>query len=47
MGIFPYEIVLRDIPFLKKLWGQNDDFKFKRGHMNFSGVNYPAEFVSA
>jgi hypothetical protein len=26
------------IPFLKKLWAQNDDFKFQRGHMNFSGV---------
>jgi hypothetical protein len=43
MGIFPYEIVLRDIPFTKKLWVQNDDFKFQRGHMNFSGVNDPGE----
>jgi hypothetical protein len=46
MGIFPYEIVLRDIPFKKKLRDQNDDLKFQRGHMNFSGVNGPAEIVS-
>jgi hypothetical protein len=36
MGIFPYEIVLRDIPFRKKLWAQNN---------NFSGVNEPVEIV--
>jgi hypothetical protein len=29
MGIFPYEIVLRDIPIKKKLWAQNDDLKFE------------------
>jgi hypothetical protein len=33
MGTFPYEIVLRDIPYKKKLWAKNDDFKFQRGHM--------------
>jgi hypothetical protein len=45
MGIFPYEIVLRDIPFLKKFWAQNDDLKFHRGHMNFSVVNDSAEIL--
>jgi hypothetical protein len=43
MGIFPYEIVLRNIPF-KKVVGQNDYLKFKRGHMNFSVGNDLAEF---
>jgi hypothetical protein len=28
MGIFPYEIVLWDLPFNKKLWAQNSDLKF-------------------
>jgi hypothetical protein len=37
MGIFLYE---------KKLWAQNDDFKFQRGHINFNGVNDPAKTVS-
>jgi hypothetical protein len=39
MGIFMYEIVLLDIPFLKKLRAQDDGLKFQRGHINFSGVN--------
>jgi hypothetical protein len=43
MGIFPYAIVLRDIPFKKKLWAQNKDLKFLRDHIHFSGVNDPAE----
>jgi hypothetical protein len=47
MGIFPYEIVLRDIPFNKKLWAQNEYLKWQRGDMNFSGVKDPAEIVSA
>jgi hypothetical protein len=47
MGIFPYEIIWRDIPFKKKLWAQNDDLEFQQGHINFSGVNNPAEIVSA
>jgi hypothetical protein len=46
MRIFLYEIVLRDIPFKKKLWAQSDDLKFQRGHINFSGVIEPAEIVS-
>jgi hypothetical protein len=45
MGIFPYVIVLRDIPFKKKLWAQNGDFKFQRVHINFSGVNDLAEIL--
>jgi hypothetical protein len=47
MGIFPYEIVLRDIPFFKKVVGQNDDLKFQRDHINFSRVIDPAEIVLA
>jgi hypothetical protein len=43
IGIFLYEIVLRDIPLQKMLWAQNDDLKFKRGHINYSWVNDPAE----
>jgi hypothetical protein len=46
MWIFPYVIVLRDIPF-KKVIGPNDDLKFQRSHINFSGINDPAEIVSA
>jgi hypothetical protein len=26
---------------------QNEDFKFQQGHIHFSGVNDPAEIVSA
>jgi hypothetical protein len=44
MGIFPYEIALRDIPF-KKRCGPN--LEFQRGHMNFSVFDDPAEIVSA
>jgi hypothetical protein len=43
MCIFLYETVLRDIPFLKKLWAQNEELKFHQGHIYFSGVNDPAE----
>jgi hypothetical protein len=45
MGIFTYEIVLQDIPFKKMLRTRNEDFKFQRGHIHFSGVNDPAEIV--
>jgi hypothetical protein len=31
----------------KKLWAQNDDLNFQRDHINFSGVNAPAEIVLA
>jgi hypothetical protein len=30
-----------------KLRARNDDFKFQRGHVNFSGVNVIGEIVSA
>jgi hypothetical protein len=32
MGIFPYEIILRDIPSKNKSWAKNEDLKFQRGH---------------
>jgi hypothetical protein len=41
-GIFPFEIVLQDIPFVKKLWAQKRGFKISASHMHFSGVNDPA-----
>jgi hypothetical protein len=41
--IVTYEIVLQDIPFSKKLRTRNKDLKCQRGHINFSGVNDPAE----
>jgi hypothetical protein len=47
MGIFTYAIVLQDIPFKKMLRTQSEDFKFQRGQIHFSGVNDPAEIVSA
>jgi hypothetical protein len=34
VGIFPYEIVLRDIPFKDKLCAQNEDLKLQRGHIH-------------
>jgi hypothetical protein len=36
-----------DILFLKKLQARNDGLKFQWGHINFSGVNEPAEMISA
>jgi hypothetical protein len=47
MGIFTYENVLQDIPFKKMLRTQNEDLKFQRGHIHFSGVKDTAEIVSA
>jgi hypothetical protein len=48
-GMFPYEIVLRDIPFKKKLWARNDDLKFQRGQWprwnRFEGINDPAKIL--
>jgi hypothetical protein len=43
MGIFTYEIVLPDIPFKKMLRNRNEDLKFQRGHIHFSGVNDPGD----
>jgi hypothetical protein len=43
MGIFTYEIVLLYISFKKMLQTRNEDLSFQRGHINFSGVNDPAE----
>jgi hypothetical protein len=46
MGIVPYEILLRDIPFLKQLWAQNDDLKFQRGHMCKDMFHFPHYYHS-
>jgi hypothetical protein len=45
MGIFSYEIILLDIPLLKKLRTQNEDLIFQQGRINLRGVNNPAELV--
>jgi hypothetical protein len=47
MGIFDYEIVLRDIPFIKKQWARKDNKKISAGSLtpwkSFSVVNDPTE----
>jgi hypothetical protein len=45
-GYFPVKQFCGIFP-IKKLWAQNDDLKFQRCHINFSGVIDPAEIVSA
>jgi hypothetical protein len=47
MGILTYETFLLDVLIKKKLRPRKDDLKFPRGHMNFRGVNDPAETVLA
>jgi hypothetical protein len=46
MGIFPYETILRDIPFLKKVVGPKRRFDISAGSHE-SQRNDPAEIISA